>query len=193
MGCWGYGIRESDDALDEESDIDKVAGICRGYDEAEQEDSASVLRKKLEWALPALMEHLVPACPDEVTFKEAVRFQVLAAMMLNVGCAFSEEVRAAFIEGVSGCPEYRNIQGLRNVAGGALTEAGLRRNFPEPRRGGYAGMLERLLGREAAITNLVQVLQTYDIAGGTGYEDDSRGLFSVIATSAAVGTLNAIH
>lgn len=160
MGCWGFGIRESDDALDFQCEVDDVAGLS---------GSRPVnVRERLENALPALFDlverHTVEqGRPD---YDRAVAHQVLAATLIEVGCAMTEETRTRLVEGARYCDEYVVA---KNVLAGAMPDEPV---GPD--------MLRRYRGRIAAIDALVEQLQTYDIAGGAPVEIRNRGLLDVL-------------
>ncbi len=171
MGCWGYGILESDDALDVQYNLEQVAGL-RGWDES---SNAAVARPKLEAALPALLIEAEAAASmtGQPDYDRAVGFQVLAATLMAAGCAFDETVRTKLLEGILYCGEYVEAKA---IVGNPTAEATTER-----------GMLERYRGRIAALEGLVEQMRGYDLAGGKPVRVHSRGLFQALDEHLAAG------
>lgn len=172
MGCWGYGIMESDGALDFEDEFQSIANSAKGATE----------RARLEASLPELLKRAQdePVFEDQTQFR-AEAYQVLTAMLLRVGCAFSEEQRTELLDGLQNCYEYRVGKAVQAAAQehSQTVEALLQQSF-EPGLSGYDDVIERLQGRIQAIEEQAALLRAYSITGGVPVETPSRGLFEVL-------------
>lgn len=172
MGCWGYGIMESDGALDFEAEFQSIANSSEGVYE----------RSCLEASLPELLKRAreEPVFEDQTQFR-AEGYQVLTAMLMRAGCAFSEEQRAELLEGLQDCYEYRVGKAVQAALLNHTqsVEALLQQSF-EPGLSGYQDVIERLQGRIQAIEEQAALLRAYSITGGVPVETPSRGLFEVL-------------
>lgn len=175
MSCWGYGITESDDAMDAESGILRAAGL--DMDEVSHE--MPVLRAALQGALPSILaqfdRHEIDRNQTRDRYKKAVGYQVLAAMLMENGCAMTEAQREALVAGATDDLEYsiavhdepellRRMQAAQFTAGEIQEVMRLRPT-------------ERVQGRFQAIQGLVGLLRAYDMAGGTPVQTPGSSLF----------------
>ena len=163
MGAWGFGILESDDALDAQYSLDGVAGVSR---HAGPRARLSALREKLESALPELFAEAErmgeTGQPD---YDRAVGHQVLASTLMEAGCRFDEGTRQRLLTAMLDCDEYIEA---RAILGNPTAEA-----TAEPR------MLERYRGRVQAMEALALQLQGYDACAGVPSFTPSKGLMDV--------------
>lgn len=184
MGCWGYGIMESDDALDFECEFLSIAqvGPLSG---GEDNDATPAMRAALEAHLDALLARArnEPVFEYYTQFR-AVGFQTLAVLVMRAGCALTEAQRDELLAGLQDCWEYHQAKTLQNEAAGRRIDAtDLQRHDIEPDYRGYVGIVERMYGRIEAIESLAARLQGYPIAGGVPTDTPSRGLFEVFAAA----------
>lgn len=177
MGCWGFGIMESDDAMDLECGLLEVAELDTDADDFDE--TSLKTRFALEARLPELLERAAsePA-PDGFTYYRAMAHQVLATLLMQAGCAMSEETRQTLMTGIRDCNEYGFAKSLlREIGERRITAADLERHDVTTGFRGYDGHIERLYGRMAAIDGQLALLASYAIQGGALTETPSRGLF----------------
>lgn len=186
MGCWGYGIMESDGALDFELEFNDIAGI------SSEEQNPRMMRRALE----AHLEQLFERARNEPVFENYTQFraeayQVLAVMLMRAGCALSNSQHIELLNGLRDCSEYAEARVFHQAAGALgrgiepqdLEAAGI-----EAEHNGYTGIIERMVGRIAAVEQLYRLVQNYVITGGLPVAVSSKGLFEVMAERAANGT-----
>lgn len=169
MGCWGFGIRESDNALDTQYNMCEAAGL------SSEERPIQYRRPKLEHALPVLLEVAERSASEtgQPDFDRAVAYQVLAALLMEAGCAFDETTRQRLVEGVRYCDEYVTAKAVLGN--------------PQAEQAAGTAMVGRYRGRTQALDELAAQLQAYDIRGGTPVVIRARGLFDVLADRLASG------
>lgn len=164
MGCWGYGILESDDSLDAEAELCQVAGIER-Y--AEEEELPETIKLKLANNVPALIAfaHAQPA-PDDFTYFRAVTFQVLSCLLMEHGVCLTAEQRDELVQGSLRCNEYEfTCALLKEIHPRLIEPADLERHGIKAGFRGYPGTIERLYGRKAALEELAGLLRSYALDG----------------------------
>lgn len=193
MGCWAFGIYQSDDSMDWESELHDQAGLDR-YDD-DFDATAPAVRAAFEAALPAMVTELA-ARDEEATpraaFYKAVGYQMLACLLMRYGCAITNEMRQSIVTNILACPEYQNGKFLLQQSGGQkFSEEVLEANGIERGFIGYAGSINRFTGRISAIERLVKEFGEYDIAGGSPHDYKDQGSLELYgepepeATSAA--------
>jgi CubicO group peptidase (beta-lactamase class C family) len=177
MGCWAFGIYQSDDSMDWESELYEAAGLDK-YDD-DFDPTAPAVRAGFESALPRMLEEL--AAKSETTtprsgFYKAVGYQMLACLLMRHGCAMTAALRQQVIDGILACPEYRLAKDLLAHSGGtAFSVALLKEAGVETGVRGYAGVINRWQGRMGALERLAKELGEYDIAGGTPHDYQDKG------------------
>lgn len=173
MGCWGFGILESDGAMDFEEEIQSMALV----------EPCTALRVGLEQQLPKILQRLAnePVLEGD-TYFYAEGHQVLAVMLMREGCAFSEEVRQQLVTGSQSCFEYQGTLKLLAQSGdGVLTQEAVAQWATEQGLRCPRNYKERLLGRKKAIDHLCQALQHYNLAGGVPVALEQKGLLDAFA------------
>ncbi len=164
MGCWGFGIMESDDALDEECRFERIAGVrSRAQERKALESHAQVLLDSIQSTGEA----------GAANYDYAVGHQVLAVMLMRAGCQLTEDLRKRLLAGIVHCEEYQAASRLEAQAPAVTAD--------------YA---RRLKQRRQAIDQLVAQLKDYDIRGGTPSLEPSKGLLEVIESRRSAGLVN---
>ena len=178
MGCWGFGIIESDDAMDLECELLEIAGL----ESATAPGSRSALEKHLGALLERAKAEPAPVDDDGVayTYDYATAHQVLTLLLMGAGCTFTEEIQKELLAGIESCHEFKLITMLLKQSNGILTENLLQNFHIENGFKGYAGTIERMYGRHAAITGLMEAIKEYSIQGGTAVSVPSRGLLETM-------------
>lgn len=178
MGCWGYGILESDDAMDIESELNQIAGIY-DQDDGEPQDARAAYEHNLDAMLKRVRAEPVQ---DGCTYDRAVAHQVLAILLMLEGCTMTAAVRDELIAGALSCNEYGFMLSLLSETGERrITREDLERHGIKAGFRGHEGTIERLYGRQQAIDNLVETLRRYRLEGGTPERMERRGLLDVLA------------
>jgi hypothetical protein len=182
MGCWGFGIYQSDDAMDWEAALYREAGISEEESEMGYMVPVPALREKLEAALPRLLLVVTPRCePGEYfgSYYNAVGYQVLATLLMAQGCTIPYGTLQAIAEGIISCPEYQlGCRLLKDSGGSSISEETyLAADLKGDGGGTTSQRIGRLTGRMAAINRLYAALQSYNREGGTPYAYRDRGLF----------------
>lgn len=188
MGCWGYGIMESDGALDIASEFHGMAGVDF-EDGGESDEYSSSMRLLLEQSMAKLLSRAraEPVYEDHTIFR-AEAFQVLAAIAMRAGCALTEEQRGELLAGLQDCSEFqlaKKIQSEAQAAGRRIQAEDLICHGWEATTFGFDGEIERLYGRILAVEGEASLLADYDIGGGKPVEIPTRGLFDVFAEKQA--------
>jgi len=188
MGCWGFGIMESDGALDIASELHQMAGV-EFADDAETGEYSPGMRIMLEQSMDELLTRVrsEPVCEGHTIFR-AEAFQVLAAIAMKAGCTLTEEQRGELLTGLHDCSEYQEAKKLQSEAqsaGRRIQAEDLVRHGWEQSAMGFDGDIERLYGRILAIEGETALLRDYDIAGGKPVEIPTRGLFDAFAEKQA--------
>lgn len=162
--CWGYGIHESDSALDWEFALRKVAGAA---DRAVTPDERQRQQVKLERGLPTMLTLLQEeaALPESGEAYIAQGHQVLASLLMDAGCAFPEEVRSLLVAGIEACPEFTMAQILKAGKDQPIDVLRVAHLFADHGRLGPQGTADRLNGRFLAIESLLKNLREYDLTG----------------------------
>jgi len=177
MGCWAFGVYQSDDSMDWEGELYEIAGLDHYEDDFDE--TAPAVRVALETALPKMLARLATseAKPDMRTgYYKAVGYQMLACVLMRHGCAVPDEARKVIIEGILACPEYQMGKGLLAQAGAlTFTEELLRANSINLGTRGFAGTVNRLTGRTSALERLAKEFGEYDAKGGTLYHYQDQG------------------
>lgn len=188
MGCWGYGIMESDGALDIASEFHQIAGV-EFADGAETGEYSSAMRRLLEQSIDELLARARSEPVHEgFTVFRAEAFQVLAAIAMGAGCTLTEEQRGELLTGLQDCSEYqlaKKIHAEAQAEGRRIEAQDLIRHGGEESPFGFDGEIERMYGRIMAIEGEAALLREYDIAGGTPVEIPTRGLFDAFAEKQA--------
>ncbi|MNR71290.1 hypothetical protein D3C71_19050 [compost metagenome] len=179
MGWWGFGIIESDNAMDWESDFEERAGI-----DPDWESTGERRRQGLQVSLPKLLE-MVSAInygeDQSVRMDKAMGYQVLASMLMEAGCAFSEDVRQQLLAGAADDGEYR--MGVCTPQQVHERLASLEYSEAEIVSALQAHAGKRIRGRTEAIGGLLQQLRDYPITGGVSMPTPRKGLLETIATA----------
>jgi len=188
MGCWGFGIMESDGALDLQSEYHEIAGLHF----ASAADSGSyswTMRKLLEKSMDELLARAraEPVCDGFTAFR-AEAFQVLAAIVMRAGCTLTEAQHGELLEGLQDCSEYqlaKEIQAEAQADGRRIEAQDLVRHDWDESAMGFDGDIERLYGRILAVEGEAALLREYDIAGGSPKEIPAQGLLEAFAKKQA--------
>jgi hypothetical protein len=188
MGCWGYGIMESDGALDIASEFHQMVGVYF-EDGGETGEYSLTMRTLIEGSMEELLTRArsEPVCEDYTVFR-AEAFQVLAALVMRAGCALTEEQRGELLAGLQDCSEYRlakKIQAEAQAADRRIQAQDLIRHEWEESAFGFAGDIDRMYGRIRAIEGEAALLRDYTIGGGQPVEVPTRGLFDAFAEKQA--------
>ena len=187
MGCWGYGIEESDEALDWEHQLYQLAGID---DKAPHFDPASPdIRRRLERNIGKLFDQLEKSMRMRCgAYGDAVGHQTLGVILMRAGCAMSEPARATLRQGSVSCPEYQladqlaNKSPLKRVTRSVVETYGTK---VLTMSSGTQGTAERLNGRRDAINTLLATLARYPIQGGIPTDIQSVGLINSLTLPGA--------
>lgn len=179
MGCWAFGIYQSDDSMDWESELHDQAGLDRYEDGFDH--TAPEVRAAFEAALPTMVTELAARDEEGTTraaFYKAVGYQMLACLLMRYGCAVTTDMRQAITDQILACPEYQDGKSMLTQSGGQkFSEEVLKANGIEQglRFPGYSGTINRLNGRIGAIERLVKEFGQYDIAGGKPHQYQDLG------------------
>lgn len=103
MGCWGFGIMQSDDALDAEIDIMEAINLSW----------ADKNKNKVSKLFLNNFDKIADVCrfKNYDNYSQAVYWQVFAHSGMKFGTQFTEEQQKQIIQGVTTCEEY--IQGKK--------------------------------------------------------------------------------
>jgi hypothetical protein len=193
MGSFGFGLKQSDDAMDWETQLYEAAGLEQYPDDDSELDTQSPeTRKALEAALPALLALCKTDREDEKhPHWNAVGYQVLSYILMEAGCAFSDEVRQQLIAGATSCQEYTHSKAAYQFAvenakigadhGNLFLGVLLHLGYEAGPRG-IESLVQRMNGRRNAINGLVDALKAYDLNGGTPHIIQDAGLLEMMAT-----------
>ena len=94
MGSWGYGIMQSDRALDLEAELYELAGVLRDYEEDDIPQKGYLLLStaeglaRFEQSIENLESKIAQAIPRE----QAYKYQVLMTMIMNNGAHVKEDL-----------------------------------------------------------------------------------------------------
>jgi hypothetical protein len=157
MGAWGYGILESDDAMDMESYLLKELGVDYKYDEEEEANKFRIVsaledHNKLNKVLQYI-ENLVDTYHED----KGVAYQVLANLILTTGAKVDATKFKMIVEG---------------------TKLGLYNDFYKHNQSAEDSWT---LGRVKAIQELVELANEYNVNGGQPVHVPFEGLFEKIA------------
>ena len=100
MGCWGFGIMQSDDALDAELEIMEVVGL----------DWDSSNKKDIKKGFTQNFNDIAEVCnkyKSMDTYLSSVYWQVLAYISMKNGVHFDEEKQNKIITEIKECHEYK--------------------------------------------------------------------------------------
>jgi hypothetical protein len=178
MGCWGYGINQSDDALDWESALYHAASI--NFDTAYFDPSHKINCEKMENSLPALISLIESERSTDrpKSIHCAVGYQMLISMLMGAGAKFTPKDFIRLHSGAANCEEYElGKEALRRSGGKFITASALKdMGYQESPPFGLDETIGRLQGRVEAIDNLVRVLNDYDLSAGIPVNVDAPGL-----------------
>lgn len=177
MGCWAFGIYQSDDSMDWEGELYEIADLDHYEDGFDESDPA--VRAAVESALPAMIARLstIEASSDmRAGYYRAVGYQMLACVLMRHGCAVPSDDHEAILEGILACPEYRQGKMLLAQAGGkTFTKEILMANGIDIGTRGYTSTINRLTGRTSALERLAKEFGEYDANGGHPYHYQDQG------------------
>lgn len=164
MGCWGFGILDSDDSMDAEAELLRVADIEPYADEHEPPEA---VKQKLADSVPALIAFAqAQPTPEGVTYFRAVTFQVLSSLLMEHGVSFTAEQRDELVQGSLLCNEYEfTCALLKEIHPRPIEAADLERHRIKAGFRGHRGTIERLYGRKAALDELACLLRNYALDG----------------------------
>ena len=195
MGFWGYGIEESDEALDWEQELYQIAGIDNKAERFDPENAD--VRRHLERNLGKLFDDIEQGARLRTSaYGDALGYQMLAVLLMRAGCAMSESERATLRQGIVSSPEYQFAERLANespqkrVTHAAVEHAAIKLFATT---GGTEGMTERLNGRRDAINTLLATLARYPIHAGTPTDIQAEGLVDSLTLRGVVARTKERH
>lgn len=192
MGCWGFGIRQSDDALDWQAMLYEAAEVDQYADDFAADLPATRAALEAHWDAMLATAQAGSESGETNSFSGAMGYQILAVLMMDAGAAMTERQRDMLVGEVARCEEYQAAKKLLAQSGGArISEAVLKHVGFEEDHWGYSGLVRRFHGRMEAIDALAQALRDYDINGGTPYADPQPGLFET-AMMKQMGMVNTV-
>lgn len=153
MGAWGYGILESDDAMDMEAIL--LGKLDVEYDNIEQGDLLIALETPEK--INKVWEYIVGLHVTYDEFDKGMAYQIFANMILTTGAKIDKDDFNLIIE--------RTKLGLYND---------FYANNQSPKN-------EWTLGRVKAIKELIDLAQKYDVNGGKPIEVPYEGLIEKIS------------
>lgn len=168
MGAWGYGILESDNALDMEADL--LDQLSYNYNLPEEMriknalEQAENMEKMLQYAQSMNTEF-------DDGIDKAIAYQVLMTILMKNGAKIRQDYFDEIVTGIKG-GEYQLV-GETFLKKGRLEIKDLPEGYDED-------SIEWFEGRIKAILILLEISNKYDINGGTPLDIPNEGLFEKI-------------
>jgi hypothetical protein len=169
MGTWGWGIMESDYAMDVECEILDIPGIEIDYDESDEQKQALMQKVITPQKYKEVLDYIENIAEEyDHGFDKATAYQVFATLIIENGLKVDPQVFQQIKDGCVQCPEYQSHVDVIDKS----------------------DFSERVLGRLDAIGTLVKIASQYDINGGKPQEIPFEGLLYKILKNTSGGLVN---
>lgn len=169
MGCWGFGIMQSDNALDIE---------CEIYDLCNISSNAKNVKIEIEKNWDKL-QNMCNLYKEVDPYEYAVSWQTLCVVLMRHGVQVDEKMNENIQKSMKSCPEYKSaVANIHRLEDFIIEEIENGNIIESP--WSQTKTIDRVKQRVQAIDGLCKEFENYIASGFKPFEHQDMGLIETI-------------